>query len=158
MKECHYIRKSTFLCVMIFCASGLATSARLLISLEIEWFHLKPFDLGGLDSRDRMVSFETIRSQGVGGDPRQTPEIEWFQLKPFDLGCPKLDPQDRMVSIETIRYPWIFLKPFDLRVSGAGGGGRSNGFKNIQGYRMVSIETIRSGGSNFGHPRSNGFS
>ena len=45
MKECHYIRKSTFLCVMVFCASGLATSARLLISLEIEWFHLKPFDL-----------------------------------------------------------------------------------------------------------------
>ena len=61
MKECHYTRKSTFLCVMAFCASGLATSARLLISLEIEWFHLKPFDLGGLDSRDRMVSFETIR-------------------------------------------------------------------------------------------------
>ena len=25
MKECHYIRKSTFLCVMVFCASGLAT-------------------------------------------------------------------------------------------------------------------------------------
>ena len=67
---------------------------------EIEWFHLKPFDLRG------------------GGGPSisggQTPEIEWFQLKPFDLGCAKLDPLDRMVSIETIRYPWIFLKPFDL--------------------------------------------
>ena len=107
---------------------------------------------------DRMVSFETIRSQGVGGDPRQTPEIEWFQLKPFDLGCPKLDPQDRMVSIETIRYPWIFLKPFDLPPPTPHETLRSNGFKKIQGYRMVSIETIRSGGSNFGHPRSNGFS
>ena len=25
MKECHFVLKSTFLCVMAFCASGLAT-------------------------------------------------------------------------------------------------------------------------------------
>ena len=36
---------------------------------------------------DRMVSFETIRSQGVG--------------RTLDLGGP--DPRDRMVSFETIR-------------------------------------------------------
>ena len=57
------------------------------ISKDIEWFQLKPFDLGGptSDTRDRMVSIETIRSQGSGPRVPPPPEIEWFQMKPFDL-------------------------------------------------------------------------